>query len=61
MDGFLHSTRTVNVTAGETTTVNAVLSYVTPTPTKPMPGFGWICTGITLIGCGSVFSRRYRR
>lgn len=59
-DGFLPYTRTVNVTAGKTATVNAVLSYVTPTPTptKPVPGFGWICTGIALIGCGMVFSRR---
>ncbi|MCX6690188.1 MAG: PEGA domain-containing protein [Methanoregula sp.] len=61
MDGFLPYSRTVNVTAGNTTTVNAVLSYVTPTPTKPAPGFGWICTGIALAGCGIVFSRRYRR
>lgn len=60
MEGFLPYSRTVNVTAGKTTTVNAVLSYVTPTPTptKTVPGFGWICTGIALVGCGIVFCRR---
>jgi len=61
MDEFLPYTRTVNVTAGETTTVNAVLSYIAPTPTKRATGFGLICTGIALIGCGIVFSRRARR
>jgi hypothetical protein len=58
MDGFLPSTKTVNVTAGETTTVNAVLSYVTPTPTKSAPGFGSVCAGIAIAGCGVAFCRR---
>lgn len=58
MDGFLPSIKTVNVTAGQTTTVNAVLSYVTPTPTKSAPGFGIVCAGIAIAGCGVAFCRR---
>jgi len=60
MDGYVPYTGTVTVTAGNTTTVNAVLSYVPPlTPKKSsMPGFGWVCAGIAVVGCGIVFWRR---
>jgi len=58
MDGFLPSTKTVNITAGETTTVNVVLSYVTPIPTKSASGFGAVCAGVAVAGCGIAFCRR---
>ena len=58
MDGFTPFTRTVTVTAGNTTTVNAGLSSITPTPTESAPGFGGVCAGIAVVGCGIAFRRR---
>ena len=58
MDGFVPYTRTVTVTAGNTTTINAGLSYITPTPTESAPGFGGVCAGIAVVGCGIAFWRR---
>ncbi|MDD5024966.1 MAG: PEGA domain-containing protein [Methanoregula sp.] len=61
LDGFLPFTKTVNVTAGETVTLNAVLSYIPPSPTKSVPGFGLPVTMIALAVCGMAFSRRFVR
>ncbi len=58
MDGFLPFTKIINVTAGQTTTVNAVLSYITPTPTKSAPGFEGLCACLAVIWCGIAFWRR---
>jgi len=55
---FLPFTKIINVTAGQTMTVNAVLSYITPTPTKSAPGFEGLCACLAVIWCGIALWRR---
>jgi len=61
VDGFLPFTRPVNVTTGESVTLNAVLSYIPPSPTKSVPGFSLPVMMIALAVCGMAFSRRFVR
>lgn len=64
-DGFDPSERTVSVTAGETTDVQVILLYSTPTPLPsqagfhPLPGFGWLPALLVLACLAIAGVRKY--